>query len=331
MKRPSFQFYPGDWVRDSVSGCSLAAQGLWLRMMIVAHDSERYGYLEQNGAPMPPDSIARRCGCESAEQYSALLSELREAGVPSRTEKGVIFSRRMVRDEALREARAAGGSESLKNPNVARPKSQVEDEGKDADKGPGKDGGEDASETSSGANSESSSGVSPSSSSSSSLSTSKQEVKTSGRALSKNDGAVQQIGGIGSQRTKKQTNPPTDPRFTATQELLAMMFSDVCSKTETPPWDRHATKNLQEWLNGNGHDLDQAEVSKLVTNAAKSQLGPQLLRDPAALIPKLRKYNEPLDKFGGPLAAIGQRNITRSRATPESQFEEGADAVFRNQ
>jgi hypothetical protein len=38
-KRPSFQFYPGDWLRDSVAGCSLAAQGLWLRVMILAHDT----------------------------------------------------------------------------------------------------------------------------------------------------------------------------------------------------------------------------------------------------------------------------------------------------
>src|ERR1035438_5747493 len=124
VKRPAFQFYPGDWLRDHISGCSLAAQGLWLRMMIVAHDSDRYGYLEVNGAPMPADAIARRCGCESAEQYSALLSELREAGVPSRTPEGIIYSRRMVRDEKLREIRAIGGKESLKNPKVAQPKVQ---------------------------------------------------------------------------------------------------------------------------------------------------------------------------------------------------------------
>lgn len=69
-------------------------------MMFIGHDSERYGYLEVNGSPIPPESIARRCGC-TLEQYLSLLSELEHAGVPSRTPEGVIFSRRMVRD-ALR-------------------------------------------------------------------------------------------------------------------------------------------------------------------------------------------------------------------------------------
>lgn len=96
-KLPAILLYPGDWQRDDVAGCSLAAQGLWLRMMFIGHDSERYGYLEVNGSPIPPGSIARRCGCTLA-QYEALLSELERAGVPSRTPEGVIFSRRMVRD-----------------------------------------------------------------------------------------------------------------------------------------------------------------------------------------------------------------------------------------
>lgn len=101
-KRPSFQNYPGDWLRDNVAGCSLAAQGLWLRMMYIGHDSERYGYLQWNGKPIPQESIARMCGAASLDEYLALLSELFAAGVPSRTPKGVIFSRRMVKDESIR-------------------------------------------------------------------------------------------------------------------------------------------------------------------------------------------------------------------------------------
>src|ERR1019366_4733936 len=96
-KLPAIFFYPGDWLRDSISGCSLEAQGLWLRMMFIGHDSERYGYLEVDGSPIPSGSIARRCGCTLA-QYETLLSELDSVGIPSRTPKGTIFSRRMVRD-----------------------------------------------------------------------------------------------------------------------------------------------------------------------------------------------------------------------------------------
>lgn len=105
-KLPSLQFYPGDWLRDPVSGCSLAAQGLWLRLMILAHDSERYGYLCQGGSAIPREQLARRCGCSLAE-FDLLLAELESASVPSRTEDGVIFSRRMSRDAEERSKSAA--------------------------------------------------------------------------------------------------------------------------------------------------------------------------------------------------------------------------------
>jgi hypothetical protein len=105
MKLPAIHLYPGDWLRDAVAGCSLAAQGLWLRMMFLMHDSERYGYLVVNGSPMSSESIARRCGCTPAE-YETLLTELDAAGVPSRTKDNLIFSRRMVRDADERQKNA---------------------------------------------------------------------------------------------------------------------------------------------------------------------------------------------------------------------------------
>lgn len=112
-KLPAIHLYPGDWLRDEISGCSLQAQGLWLRMMFIMHDSQRYGYLCTDGKPTPPESIARRCGC-TLEQYMSLLTELSSVGVPSTTEEGIIFSRRMVRDAETRaqlaEKRSKAGS-----------------------------------------------------------------------------------------------------------------------------------------------------------------------------------------------------------------------------
>lgn len=72
-------------------------------MMILMHDSERYGHLCLNGSPIPPESLARRCGCDSLAQYESLLAELESASVPSRTNSGVIYSRRMVRDDRKRK------------------------------------------------------------------------------------------------------------------------------------------------------------------------------------------------------------------------------------
>lgn len=105
MKLPAIHLYPGDWLRDTVAGCSLAAQGLWLRMMFLMHDSERYGYLIVNGSPMTSESIARRCGCTPTE-YETLYGELDAAGVPSRTKGNLIFSRRMARDADERQQNA---------------------------------------------------------------------------------------------------------------------------------------------------------------------------------------------------------------------------------
>jgi hypothetical protein len=47
-------------------------------------------------------------GC-STRQVSRLLQELENSGVFSRTEHGAIYSRRMVKDEQTRQAKAAAG------------------------------------------------------------------------------------------------------------------------------------------------------------------------------------------------------------------------------
>ena len=109
VRRPAFQFYPADWQKDvELQSCSIAARGLWLEMMCVMHQGVPYGHLIANGIAMTDPQAARLCGVDTRE-YRKLLAELDRAGVPSRTAEGVIYSRRMVRDEATRNRRAAGG------------------------------------------------------------------------------------------------------------------------------------------------------------------------------------------------------------------------------
>lgn len=109
MKRPAFQFYPSDWRKDTaLQFCSLSARGLWVEMMCIAHECEPYGHLVVNGKAMTAAQIGRLVGI-SEKECKKLLAELFEAGVPSQTSEGVIFSRRMVRDEEVRNKRAAGG------------------------------------------------------------------------------------------------------------------------------------------------------------------------------------------------------------------------------
>jgi hypothetical protein len=104
---PWLQFYTADWESDSIAGCTLAAQGLWLRLICVMHTSRSYGCLESDGKPIPDELLFRRLGCVSIEEYRGLLAELFSAGVPSRRPDGVIYSRRMVRDQQARDATAA--------------------------------------------------------------------------------------------------------------------------------------------------------------------------------------------------------------------------------
>ncbi len=109
MKRPAFQFYPADWRKDmALQSCSIAARGLWVDMLCIAHECEPYGHLTVNLKPMTASQIGRHTGLTERETIK-LLAELADAGVSSTTAEGVIFSRRMVRDEDLRNRRAEGG------------------------------------------------------------------------------------------------------------------------------------------------------------------------------------------------------------------------------
>lgn len=109
MKRPAFQFYPADWRKDmALQSCSVAARGLWMDMLCIAHECEPYGHLTVNGKAMSAAQIGRHTGLTERE-CQRLIAELDDAGVSSRTEDGTIYSRRMVRDEDLRQRRAEGG------------------------------------------------------------------------------------------------------------------------------------------------------------------------------------------------------------------------------
>lgn len=117
MKAPSFQFYPGDWMRDpALRAVSLAARGLWIDMLCLMHESPRRGYLcfsDEEG--MKFEHLARIFSVEK-RTLKRLLDELETCRVFSR-ENGIIYSRRMVKDQHLteirREAGKAGGNPAL--------------------------------------------------------------------------------------------------------------------------------------------------------------------------------------------------------------------------
>lgn len=127
MKRPSFQFYPGDWLRDTgLRSCSVAARGLWIDALCLMHEGEPYGHLKVNHKVISKVNLARMIGA-TLQETEEWLKELQDAGVFSVADDGALISRRMVRDESLRQIRAAGGSKggnpSLKHEPGTAPKS----------------------------------------------------------------------------------------------------------------------------------------------------------------------------------------------------------------
>lgn len=114
-KLPYLQFYPNDWRTDiALRRCSLAARGLWIEMLGLMHHSEPYGTLvEDDQKPMSNAELAMQIGVPP-EVVPPLLAELEKRNIFSRDGRGRIYSRRMQRDQHLREVRAAAGSKGGK-------------------------------------------------------------------------------------------------------------------------------------------------------------------------------------------------------------------------
>lgn len=79
-----------------------------MEVMCVMHQADPYGHLIINGSALEVPQLSRMVGCSEKEGRRWML-ELEKAGVFSKTLAGVIFSRRMVKDEKLRGVRAEAG------------------------------------------------------------------------------------------------------------------------------------------------------------------------------------------------------------------------------
>lgn len=124
MKRPAFQFYPGDWLRNAnLRRCSHAARGAWMDVLCVLHDSDEYGLIR-----WPLEDLANACaapikllrelvakgvlkGCDkgACDPFIYTPRSGRKDGEPVtlvRAQEGPIwYSSRMVKDEHVRTIR----------------------------------------------------------------------------------------------------------------------------------------------------------------------------------------------------------------------------------
>jgi hypothetical protein len=142
MKRPSFQFYPGDWRSNAkLRRCTDAERGIWIEVMCLLHDSEEYGVLR-----WPLKDVAQAIGCKllglralsekgvlkgadtgsQCEPYVYTPRHAGKDGTPVILVPGQVgpiwFSSRMVCDEYLRTTRGVGTrfGETPKSPPTHR-------------------------------------------------------------------------------------------------------------------------------------------------------------------------------------------------------------------
>lgn len=109
MTSPWLKFYPTDWRADqALRICSLGARGLWMEMLCLMHEAQPRGSLLINGQPINERQLASLAG-RSLKEVGGFMSELEMAGVFSRDPDGVVYSRRMRRDEAKAEKDKANG------------------------------------------------------------------------------------------------------------------------------------------------------------------------------------------------------------------------------
>lgn len=109
-KLPAFQFYPGDWRKDTgVQSLDFFTRGVWFEILCLMHESERRGILTLNGKAMPEDALARLLGLDKQILTTTLTTLLTHGVASLEDETGALMCRRMVRDENLRQVRKNAG------------------------------------------------------------------------------------------------------------------------------------------------------------------------------------------------------------------------------
>lgn len=108
-KNPWVKWFWADYLSDTgLAASSLAAQGLWMRMLSIMAKSKITGFMLDGESKMESKTLAKLVG-EETPKVNALLAELKAHNVYSQDIDGIIFNRRMARDGQLSEIRARAG------------------------------------------------------------------------------------------------------------------------------------------------------------------------------------------------------------------------------
>lgn len=125
-KLPHMPWYPGDWLKDvGIQSLSYYHRGIWHELLMRMWESSDRGRLVLNGKAMSDTRIAQLLGLSPRETADA-ISVILESGVGSRDADGALISRRMVRDEEIRQQRADAGHKGGKSAQLLFAQAKVQ-------------------------------------------------------------------------------------------------------------------------------------------------------------------------------------------------------------
>jgi hypothetical protein len=118
MERPWMKLFTRDWLDDlELRKCSAEARALLLDLMCLAQEGKPYGHIADSSGALPEKFVVGRLNLTAA-QFRRSVAELIQHDRLSQNEEGVLFIRRMVRDEEERARRSEkgklGGNPTLK-------------------------------------------------------------------------------------------------------------------------------------------------------------------------------------------------------------------------
>ena len=109
-KRPSFQFYAGDWLKDpDLSCCSAAARGVYMDVLCLMFESGQRGVLISDQHVWTLEETAQAVRGDSTANLALLRELAGKAVLRKRKTDGAYYSARLVRDERIRQERAKAG------------------------------------------------------------------------------------------------------------------------------------------------------------------------------------------------------------------------------
>jgi hypothetical protein len=126
---PYVKWHGRDWLGDQlVRLVPLDVRGVWIDLLCAMMQSDPYGHLAVNGKPMTDDQAARVVGVD-IDTYKGCLKQIEDAGISSRTEDGLLYSRRLVREyeifmRASNAGKSGGGNPALKSKKNPEARSQ---------------------------------------------------------------------------------------------------------------------------------------------------------------------------------------------------------------